>query len=169
MATQPPGGKPEPLDLTQFNAVEFIENPSMIRPMIGTVVALFAFASAFLLTVVKYLSAKDFVGLWVYLQTDQTAAGLAQISAAGLLVWRLYRRYKSQHKLNRLVDTSPIAVKTTDPVAIPVPTPMGSTVVVVPAAAVPPEVILESQRPAPRAVAREPVTGAQGKDWNAFQ
>jgi hypothetical protein len=115
-----PGGDNQPLDLTQFSKIEFVVNPSMIRPIIGTLVALFAFGSAFMLSVVKYLSAADFIGLWVFIQQQDTLAGLAQLSAAAVIGWRWWAARKRKLRENRLVDTSSVAMKTTDPVAVPV-------------------------------------------------
>lgn len=123
MAEDTPGGENQPLDLTQFSKIEFVVNPSMIRPILGTIVALVAFASAFLLSVVKYLSARDFIGLWIFLQEQNTIAGLAQLTAAGVLGWRLWVGHKRKTRENRLVETSPVAVKSTDPVMVQVMSP----------------------------------------------
>lgn len=147
MADDTPSTGSEPIDLTKLGKIEFVVNPSMIRPILATLFALFAFASAFLLSVVKYLSAKDFIGLWVFLQQQSTVAGLAQVSAAGILAWRLIVTKIRKARENRLITTSPIALHTTDQVAVPIPTTTGSVVKLVPVS----QVDL-------RAVAREPVT-----------
>jgi len=143
---------PEPLDLTQFSKVEFVVNPSMIRPILATIFSLIAFGSAFFFSIVHYLSARDFIGLWVFLQDQKTLAGLAQLSALGVIVWRVIVQKIRKARENRLVTTSSVAVHTTDKVLTQVETPTGTVAALVPASS------LTLSPIAP--VAREAVTAA---------
>lgn len=63
-------------------------NPSTVLAVIKTGASLLAFATLFFGTVMRFLSARDVAGLFVYLQQNDTIAGLTMLATAGWFVWR---------------------------------------------------------------------------------
>ena len=67
---------------------EFVVNPSTVLAVIKTGGSLVVFASLFCATMFRLLSARDLAGAYVYLQQNDTVAGLTAVATAGWFVWR---------------------------------------------------------------------------------
>lgn len=108
---------PNPLD--QFvdldgDKVRFVIDPSKIRVALITAGSLFTFSALAIVSVVKLMAAKDFIGLWVLLQKEETLATLSQMAGVLFFVWRVIRSVRKKGVEVELAKSSPVAVLTTE-------------------------------------------------------
>jgi len=110
---------PNPLDLGDFvnldgDKVRFVIDPSKIRVALITAGSLFTFSALAIVSVVKLMAAKDFIGLWVLLQKEETLATLSQLAGFAFFVWRVIRAIRKKGVEVELAKSSPVAVLTTE-------------------------------------------------------
>lgn len=72
---------------------KYIVNPSTVLTVVKTAGSLLTFAVLFFGTIARLLSAHDMAGLWVFLQRDDTIAGLTMAATVGWFVWRNLAAY----------------------------------------------------------------------------
>lgn len=94
--------------------VRFVIDPSKIRVALITAGSLFAFSGLAIVSVVKLMAARDFIGLWVFLQKEETVSALFQLVGFLFFVWRVVRSVRKKGVEVELAKSSPIAILTTE-------------------------------------------------------
>ena len=84
-------------------------NPSTVLTVIKTAGSLLTFAVLFFSTISRLLSAHDMAGIWVFLQQNDTIAGLTMCATVGWFVWRNIAAYWRKRRDVEVYDSSPIA------------------------------------------------------------
>lgn len=85
-------------------------NPSTVLTIVKTAGSLLAFATLFFGTVMRLLSARDIAGLFVYLQQNDTIAGLTMLATAGWFVWRNLAAYWRKRREVEIANAAPSSV-----------------------------------------------------------
>jgi len=117
---------PNPLDdLVDLDGekVKFYIDPSKIRVALITAGSLFTFSALAIVSVVKLMAARDFIGLWLLLQKEETLSAMFQLAGLLFFIWRVVRSVRKKGVEVEIVRSSPIAALTTElyhtPVNIP--------------------------------------------------
>lgn len=91
-------------------------NPSTVLTVVKTAGSLLTFAVLFFSTMSRLLSARDMAGIWVFLQSNDTIAGLSMCATVGWFVWRNVAAFWRKRRDVEIAQSSPIAaVKGTTP------------------------------------------------------
>jgi hypothetical protein len=89
---------------------KYVVNPSTVLAVVKTAGSLLAFAVLFFGTVMRFLSARDLAGLFVYLQQNDTIAGLTMLATAGWFVWRNLAAYWRKQRDVEIAQAAPNSV-----------------------------------------------------------
>ena len=89
---------------------KYTVNPSTVLTVVKTAGSLLAFATLFFGTVMSFLSARDLAGLFVYLQQNDTIAGLTMLATFGWFVWRNLAAYWRKLRDVEIANAAPASV-----------------------------------------------------------
>jgi hypothetical protein len=87
---------------------QLVIDPSKLKAQLSNLAVLFAFAVSFFTAVAGFVAKRDLAGFIVYVQHEQTIAGLSGVFAIGLLVWRQIVARQRKDTETALAITSPI-------------------------------------------------------------
>lgn len=85
-------------------------NPSTVLTVVKTAGSLLTFAVLFFSTISRLLSARDMAGIWVFLQSNDTIAGLTMCATVGWFVWRNVAAYWRKRRDVEIADAAPSTV-----------------------------------------------------------
>ena len=85
---------------------EFVVNPSTVLAVIKTGGSLLIFATGFCATLFKLFSAHDLAGAYVFMQRQDTIAGLTTLATAAWFVWRTVSAYWKKQRDVKIVKSA---------------------------------------------------------------